>query len=128
MCIVLALISVNLTQPIFMTNEQIEWIAEHRFAGEALTAMHFKAGFDSLNVRFVGNWPFGPSWAVCVDSARNLVFVGSGGGVYVLDISEVSNPVRVSEIRTRGVVNGLYYDNTAQILYGLLYTSDAADE
>lgn len=24
----------------------------------------FKAGFDSLNVRFVGNWPFGASHAV----------------------------------------------------------------
>ena len=89
MWIVLVLISVNLTQPIFMTSEQIEWIAEHRFAGESLTAMHFKAGFDSLNVRFVGNWPFGKSYAVCVDSVRNLVFVGSGGGIYVLDVSQV---------------------------------------
>ena len=103
MYIVLALISVNLTQPMSMVSERI--------------AMYSKAGFDSLNVRFVGNWPFGPCWAVCVDSARNLVFVGSGGGVYVLDVSQVSNPVRVSEIRTRGIIYGLYYDNTTQMLY-----------
>ena len=142
MYIALALISVNLTQPMSIAGEQI--------------AMYSKAGFDSLNVRFVGNWPFGPSYAVCVDSTRNLVFVGSGGGVYVLDVSQVSNPVKVSEIRTRGVVYRLHYDNTTQMLYVadgqggleiwsieepsapvrishhytpcLLYTSDAADE
>ncbi len=39
--------------------------------------------FDSSNVRFVGNWPFGPSYAVEVDSTRELVFCGSGGGVYI---------------------------------------------
>ena len=117
MWIVLALISVSLIQPMSMANGQIEWIAEHRFAGEALTATHSKAGLDSLNVRFVGSWPFGPSYAVCVDSARNLVFAGSGGGVYVLDVLQVSNPVKVSVIRTRGVVYGLYYDNTTQMLY-----------
>ncbi|RKZ20949.1 hypothetical protein DRQ18_05300, partial [bacterium] len=43
------------------------------------------SGFDSLNVTFVGNWPFGPSYAVTVDTTRNLIFLGSGGGVYVLD-------------------------------------------
>ena len=125
MCVVSAFIFMSLTHPIFMANEQMEWIAEHRFAGEALTATHFKAGFDSLNVRFVGNWPFGLSYAVCVDSTRNLVFVGSGGGIYVLDVSQVSNPVGVSGVGTRGVVLGLHYDNTTQILYlSLIHISE----
>lgn len=44
-------------------------------------------GADSLNVRFVGNWPFGPSNAVAVDTARSIAFCGSGGGVYILDVS-----------------------------------------
>ncbi len=37
---------------------------------------------ESLNVRWVGAWPFGPAYAVAGDSARDLVFLGSGGGVY----------------------------------------------
>ena len=57
----------------------------------------FPQSFDSLNCRLVGNWPFGPSYAVAVDSARNLVFCGSGGGVYVLDVSDSANPVKLSD-------------------------------
>ncbi|MGC8798212.1 MAG: hypothetical protein ACP5PK_06080, partial [candidate division WOR-3 bacterium] len=53
------------------------------------------AGFDSLNTRFVGNWPFGHSYAVAYDQARRLVFCGSGGGVYVLSVSNPSNPEKV---------------------------------
>jgi len=65
---------------------------------------------DSLYCRLVGAWPFGPSYAVALDSARNLAFCGSGGGVYVLDVSDSSSPVVLSEaIHTRGVVRDLYY-------------------
>lgn len=61
---------------------------------------------DSLNMRFVGNWPFGPSQAVA--SMDNYVFLGSGGGVYIIDISDSANPVLVSDsIRTRGMVTSL---------------------
>jgi len=73
---------------------------------------------DSLNVRFVGNWPFGPSWAVAYDSARSLVFCASGGGVYILDVSDPSSPFRIStRIRTRGSVWGLFYDYSSERLY-----------
>ena len=72
--------------------------------------------FDSLNVRFVGNWPFGPSYAVAYDSARSLVFCGSGGGVYILDVQDPS-PVKISDIRTRGIVRGLFYDSFLERLY-----------
>ena len=40
-------------------------------------------GLDSLNMRFVGNWPFGDVYAVANDSVRSLSFCGSGGGVAV---------------------------------------------
>jgi len=71
-----------------------------------------KSDFDSLNVSFVGSWPFGSSYAVTHDSALNLVFVGSGGMVYILDVSNPANPQLVSDvIRTRGVVYDLYYTN-----------------
>ncbi|MGQ9701050.1 MAG: LVIVD repeat-containing protein, partial [bacterium] len=76
------------------------------------------SGFDSLNVRFIGNWPFGPSYAVAYDSARGLAFCGSGGGVYILNVSNPSNPVKVSEaIHTRGFVYGLFYDSSNNRLY-----------
>ena len=71
------------------------------------------SGFDSLNASFHSNWPFGPSYAVAVDPTRGYVFMGSGGGVVVLD----SNLAKVSEIRTRGVVWDLHYDFSDSILY-----------
>jgi len=68
---------------------------------------------DSLNCRFVGNWPFGACYAVAVDSSRQLAFCGSGGGVYVLDISDRAHPIKLSEaIHTRGAVEGLFCYNT----------------
>jgi hypothetical protein len=74
--------------------------------------------FDSLNVRLVGNWPFGDARAVAVDEARNLTFLGSGGGVYVIDISGPGNLTKVSErIHTRGEVICLSYDTACQRLY-----------
>jgi len=47
---------------------------------EPITSPVFRAGFDSLNTRFIGNWPFGCSYAVVYDSVRQLVFCSSGGG------------------------------------------------
>lgn len=74
--------------------------------------------FDPLNVRFIGNWPFGPSYTVTYDKVRNLVFCGAGGGVYILDVSNPSSPVKVSEaIHSRGIVYGLFYDSSNQRLY-----------
>jgi hypothetical protein len=72
------------------------------------------AGFaaDSLNCRLVGNWPFGPSSNSAVDPARNLVFCGSGGGAYVLDMSNPNSPVVLSDaIRTRGYIRDMWYES-----------------
>jgi len=74
--------------------------------------------FDSLDVRFVGNWPFGPSETVTMDESRNFVFLGAGGAVYVLDVSNPANPIEVTEaIQTRGFVNDLFYDSNSQLLF-----------
>jgi hypothetical protein len=74
--------------------------------------------FDSLNVRFVGNWPFGSCQSITGDSTRHIGFCGSGGGVYILLISVPSNPILLSEgIHTRGNVIDLYYDESPQRLY-----------
>ena len=74
--------------------------------------------FDSLEVRFVGNWPFGYWNATCVDSLRSLACFTSGGGVYLLDVTTPSSPVIVSDaLRTRGRANGLCYDASTFTLY-----------
>jgi hypothetical protein len=74
--------------------------------------------FDSLNVSFAGNWPFGPSYAVACDAIRDLAFCGSGGGIYILDVSSPSFPLFLSEgIHTRGIVYGLFYEGSLQRLY-----------
>ncbi|MGB6032456.1 MAG: hypothetical protein WBH55_06445, partial [Bacteroidota bacterium] len=71
---------------------------------------------DSQNVRLVGQWPFGVCLASANDADRGLLFSGSGGGVYVLDLSDPGNPVKISEaIKTRGQVMGLSYRDS--ILY-----------
>lgn len=56
-----------------------------RYRTEQISDPRTYAGFDSLNTRFIGNWPFGVTYAVSFDPSRNLVFCGSGGGVYVLE-------------------------------------------
>jgi len=74
-------------------------------------------GADSLNMRLVGNWPFGPSLAVAYDPSGSIAFCGSGGGVYILDLSTPSLPTEISDIRTSGLVEGLFYDNSTSTLY-----------
>lgn len=86
---------------------------------ESACAVESCTAGDSTNVSFVGNWPFGPTDAVQSDLQRNLVFCGSGGGVFIYDVSDPESPVKVSEqIHTRGgsVVN-MHYDEITQRLY-----------
>ena len=84
---------------------------------EGYNGIHHR--FDSLNIRFVGNWPFGSAYTVAYDTARNLCFLSSGGGVYILDISQPTNPIEVSRIKTQGgeILGLVYLDN-------MLYISD----
>jgi hypothetical protein len=55
------------------------------------------ADFDSLNMKSLGNWPFADAFTVAYDEIRGTVFMGSGGGVYILDVSNPSTPVKISE-------------------------------
>jgi hypothetical protein len=67
--------------------------------------------FDSLNMSFVGNYPFSYCYGVEYDSVRNIAFLGSGGGVYVIDVSDPANPLKLSEsLHTRGLVYGIAYN------------------
>ncbi len=66
----------------------------------------------------VGAWPYGSSGAVDVDAVRPYVYLGSGGAVLVLDVSDPENPSLVSQsLRTAGVVEDLVYSSEDSILY-----------
>ena len=61
--------------------------------------------FDSLNVSFIGNWPYGPSFTVSYDEVRQHIFLGSGCGVFILNAVDPSQPIRVSEaVRARDLI------------------------
>ncbi len=62
---------------------------------------------DSLNMRLVGRWPFGPGFEVYGDSARQIVCYGGGSGVLLFDISTPDNPIRLSQICADGLINQL---------------------
>ncbi len=64
---------------------------------------------DSLNVRCVGRWPYGPAFAVAVQG--DYAYLGSGGGIYILNISDPTLPTKISEIATPSVVEGLFVNN-----------------
>jgi len=70
---------------------------------------------ESLNARFVGNWPFGFGYTLTLDTSRKIAFVSSGGGVFILDIIRPQAPVKLGEIRCRGIVEQLKYQDS--ILY-----------
>ena len=73
---------------------------------------------NSENLTRVGNWPFGSALAVAVDTARQLAYLGSGGAVLVLDVSNLSQPQLISDvINTKGKVTDLRYNHLTQHLY-----------
>jgi hypothetical protein len=79
--------------------------------------------FDSSNTSFKGNYPFSVSYALAMSQEGDLVFIGSGGGIYVTDVSNPQNPVVFSEIRTRSLVDDCTYDPLNKRLYVCAYFS-----
>jgi hypothetical protein len=79
--------------------------------------------FDSSNTSFKGNYPFSYSYALTMSPEGDLVFVGSGGGIYVTDVSDPQNPVILSEVRTRSLVDQCTYDPVSKRLYVCAYFS-----
>lgn len=71
-----------------------------------------------MNVVHTGSWPFGASYDVVADPSRDLVFLGSGGGVYILQFDGEGNPAVISDdIRTGGSVADLFYEGTSELLF-----------
>jgi hypothetical protein len=77
---------------------------------------------DSLNMRMAGRWPYTDDcYTVAVDEVREIAFLGAGGGIYLLDVSDPSSPMKLGQIATPGQVMGLFY------LDGLLYVADGRE-
>ncbi len=60
---------------------------------------------ESLNVRCVGRWPFGPSFNV--RGQGNRLYLGCGAGIYILDITNPPNPVRLGQVCAKSLINQL---------------------
>ncbi|MGC9367840.1 MAG: T9SS type A sorting domain-containing protein [bacterium] len=69
-------------------------------------------------LEWVGGWPFGPCYFCATDTLRDLCFLQSGGGVYILDINDPSNPAIISErIKTEGRYRNITYNYDQQMLF-----------
>ncbi len=65
-----------------------------------------------------GAWPYGSSISIAIDSLRDLIFLGSGGAVLVLDGSDKNDPILVTNmIKSHGLVEDIFYDDQNQRLY-----------
>jgi hypothetical protein len=59
-----------------------------------------------------------PAQGLALDETRDLAFSALAGAVIVIDVTDLANPVIVSEdIQTQGVVQDIHYDGTNQLLY-----------
>jgi hypothetical protein len=79
--------------------------------------------FDSSNVSFKGNYPFSLSYSLGMSPDGDLVFVGSGGGIYITDVSNPISSGILSEVRTRSLIDACTYDPVNKRLYVCAYFS-----
>ena len=79
---------------------------------------------DSLNMRFVGNWPFGSIQSqMC--GTQNLIFLAEGGGVFVFDAGSLE---KLSEIHMYHPISEMYLYSSRLFLYdGNLAIWDVSD-
>ncbi len=80
-------------------------------------------GYDSLGMSFQGNWPLGTANDIISSVTGDTIFIASGGGVIILDITNVDAPQIISEVYARAYVDHLYYDYTSKQLYLAAYFS-----
>lgn len=79
--------------------------------------------FDSLNTMFTSNFPFADSYSLSLSEEGDIAFVGSGGGIFVTDITDPENPRVISKIRTRSLVDFCRFDSQTKRLYVCAYFS-----
>jgi hypothetical protein len=88
-----------------------------------VTDQNREIDFDSLDMAFTGNWPAGQSFSISASPTGDTLFVGEGGMLDVLDISDPYNPVMIAQIRARAIIDGSFYDPSLQRLYLAAYFS-----
>lgn len=79
--------------------------------------------FDSLNMAFTGNWPCGQSFSISASQTGDTLFVGEGGMLDILDATDPYNPVQISAVRARAIIDDSYYDPATARLYLAAYFS-----
>ena len=66
---------------------------------------------DSLNMGLVGMWNYGYPFAI--HTTNDYLYLGSGGGVIIYDISDTTNPEKIGNISfPGGYVRGIYVLDT----------------
>lgn len=60
---------------------------------------------QSWNTTLIGRWPNGPCYTTFV--VGNLAYIGNGGALEILDISNSSSPVFLGQIVTHSVVSDI---------------------
>jgi hypothetical protein len=79
--------------------------------------------YDSLNMSWAGSWSMGQSFCMGSSPTGDTVFIGSGAGVIIMDASDPYNPVLLSEIHARALVDGICYNPGLGRLYLAAYFS-----
>ncbi|MCB2218755.1 MAG: T9SS type A sorting domain-containing protein [Bacteroidetes bacterium] len=79
--------------------------------------------YDSLNMFWAGGWSLGQSFCIESSPTGDTIFIGSGAGVIIMDASDPYNPVLLSEVHARALVDGIYYNPVLGRLYLAAYFS-----
>ncbi len=58
---------------------------------------------ESLNLRCAGRWPWGPSYEAT--GQRDTLYLASGSGVRIIDITNPRNPRHIGQVCAKGLVN-----------------------
>ena len=103
-CAVIGIILLLVVPFVSMAKDKNLYTNNHK-GGESVLS-ESPTEIEDENLTFAGHWPFGSSYAVAVE--EEYAYVGSGGGIYVLDISDPSSPTKVAEMTTPGWVRGLF--------------------
>ena len=79
---------------------------------------NIELGTDSLNVQCVGHWSCEAAWTIAYDAVRDLVFLGSCGCVYFLNVAHPSQPEKIGECKHLACnTSGLYFQENTRHLY-----------
>jgi hypothetical protein len=79
--------------------------------------------YDSLNMFYAGGWSLGQSFGIGSSPTGDTLFIGSGAGVIIMDVTDPFNPVKLSEIHARALIDGMFYDPNKNILLLAAYFS-----